>query len=193
MGNLCLDEKVSLPERGCVEQAAAAFSGWLQRTYSTKDSYVPLTQYDRGTAGTFSWSRLFAMCGINASGHRHYGGTDARIMPIGGFRANRNITQSRRPNVADVRIEDGKLYYGFSSEEFAALIILGGFFLTISASTGSEPGFLERIYVMQHSPFTQVAIFDPHQGILSMPVQHGRYRHTVPVAPRPAVPCVGNY
>lgn len=179
---VCLDEKVVLPERGCVEEAAPAFSGWLQRAYSVQDYRIQLTQYDRGTAGTFNWSRLFAMCEIHASDLLEHGGPDAWVMPIGGFRANRNITQPQKSNLADVRVEDGKLLYGFSSDEFAALLILGGFSPTKVSSKGSVTGFLGRMHIMNHSPFTQIAVFDPHQSVLSMPVQHARYLHTIPVA-----------
>jgi len=89
--------------------------------------------------------------------------------PIGGFRADRNIFQPQKPNLADVRINDGKLLYGFSAEEFTALVILGGFspaalFLPEKRSATS---FLGRMHVMDHSPFTQVAVFDPHHGVSS--------------------------
>lgn len=122
------------------------------------------------------------MCEIYASDLMEHGGPDAQVLPIGGFSADRNITQPRKSNLADVRVEDGKLLYGFSSNEFTALLILGGFSPTKVSLEGSITGFLGRMHIMNHSPFTQIAVFDPHQSVLSMPVQRARYLHTIPVA-----------
>ncbi|KAI9877198.1 MAG: hypothetical protein M1830_004545 [Pleopsidium flavum] len=160
----CIDEKVILPE--------------------PEEYCIDVTLYDRGTAGTLCWSRLFAQCGIKALDLVAHGGPDARVLPIGGFRANRNIFQPQKPSLADVRVDDGKLLYGFSAEEFTALLILGGFSPAALSLPGrrSATSFLGCMHVMDHSPFTQVAVFDPHHGISPVAVEQERYLHTVPVA-----------
>ncbi len=179
---ICLEPDVILPERGCVEQVAAAFSGWVRRSYMGKIN-IQRSQYDGGTAGTFSWSRLFAQCGVQAKDLVKYGGPNAEVQPLGGFRANRIFTQPRKAILADVRIDDGKVLYGFSAEEFVAMLLLAGFSPTAFSPRGtrSVTGFLGRMHVMNLGPFTEVAVFDPHHGVSSMPPRKTQYLNTVPV------------
>lgn len=141
---------------GLCENTAPALLGWLQAHYRG-DWTIKLTQRDQQTAGTSSRSKLFAQCDIKTEDLIKYGGSDALFYPIGS-------DTPRRPVLADIRFEEGKILYGFSSSEFAALIILCGLkpekFSSDAASF--DDAHLGIMHLTGHGPFTQIAHFDPH-------------------------------
>ncbi|KAL8772939.1 MAG: hypothetical protein Q9209_001959 [Squamulea sp. 1 TL-2023] len=94
-----------------------------------------------------------------------------------------NATFKRTPTQADVRIKDGKLDYGFSAAEFAALLIVAGFSFDDFAAKGtsSSIGYLGTMHLADHGPFSQIAHFDPHAGTRIMEIELARLVHEVPV------------
>lgn len=170
----CINEQ-ALPEAGTAENVAPAVSGWFQKYYK-EDWDAKLTQADRRTSGTSSWSRIFSQCGILPEDLLKYGGPEALFYPVGSG-------TPRRPQLSDVRFEDGRLLYGFSGPEFAALLILCGFRPSnfTSKDDSFDVSFLGSLYVAEHGPFTQIAHFDPHLGYKEMIQEKERYVHNVPV------------
>ena len=165
----------TLQAEGTVEQAAPALAGWMQTQY-LNDGTTKLMQSDTRAAGTSSWSKVFAQCSITPSQLVKYGGNNALIFPVGS-------TSQRTPTQADLRIENGKLEYGFSATEFAALLIVAG--LSSDAftakGTSSSVGYLGTMYLANHGPFSQIAHFDPHAGTKIMEVELTRLVHDVPI------------
>ncbi|KAL8688390.1 MAG: hypothetical protein Q9224_004896 [Gallowayella concinna] len=160
---------------GTVEQAAPALAGWMQTVY-LNDRTTKLMQSDTRVAGTSSWSKLFAQCSIGPSELVSYGGNDALVLPVGS-------TSRRAPTQADLRIEDGKLEYGFSATEFAALLIMAGLSSDDfkAKGTSSSVGYLGTMHLADYGPFSQIAHFDPHAGTKIMEVELTRLVHDVPI------------
>lgn len=166
----------ALQAEGTIEQAAPAMGGWIQTLYLNNGT-TKLMQSDTRQAGTSSRSKLFAQCSISPPELIQYGGPHASVYPA-------TLRPSpRTPTQADIRIEDGRLEYGFSSTEFAALLIVAG--LSSDAftakGTSSSVGYLGTMYLADHGPFAQIAHFDPHAGTRVMEVELTRLVHDVPI------------
>ena len=166
----------ALQTEGTIEQAAPAMGGWIQRQYLNKWA-TKVMQSDTKKAGTSSWSKLFAQCSIAPSELIECGGPNSLVLTA------TSRPSSRTPTQADIRIEDGRLEYGFSSTEFAALLIVAG--LSSDAftakGTSSSTGYVGTMYLADHGPFTQIAHFDPHAGTRVMEVELTRLVHDVPI------------
>lgn len=162
-------------EEGLTEQSAPAISGWIQRKYLEKAS-TKCMQCSTRTAGTSSWSQLFQQCSIDPRELLEYGGPWAKMLPTG--------SKVPRPVVlADVRIEDGKLYYGFTAAEFAGLLVIAGFRLTDLdlKGTSSSVTYPGSLYLTDHGPFSQISHFDPHSGAKVMHEELLRLVNPVPI------------
>ncbi|KAL2005092.1 hypothetical protein VTN00DRAFT_2942 [Thermoascus crustaceus] len=162
-------------EEGLTEQSAPAISGWIQRKYLERAS-TKCMQCSNQTAGTSSWSQLFQQCSIDPRELLEYGGPRAKMLPTG--------SKVPRPVVfADVRIEDGKLYYGFTAAEFAALLVIAGFRLTDLdvKGTSSSVTYPGSLYLTDHGPFSQISHFDPHCGAKVMHEELLRLVNPVPI------------
>ena len=171
----CFLNKQILQGEGEVREAAPALAGWIQKRY-LEAGVIKLMQSDTRACGTSSWSRYFAQCHISPQKLIQDGGPAARVYPTGS-------DISRTPTQADMRIEDGKLLYGLSSAEFAAVLILGGFSTAdfSSKQTSSSVKYLGRMHLADHGVFSQIAHFDAHTGTKVMEVETERLVHNVPV------------
>nr|AGU10912.1 hypothetical protein [uncultured organism] len=149
----------NMPRKGLVEEVAPAFAGWLQNAY-IRDKNIPVSLPSATNAGTSSWSILFALCGIRAMDQMTYGGPKSRMHTPHDV----NIATGLPPRQADLIFRDGHVAYGFSMNEFAALLILCGF--RISAFSATRPTIISGPFgtmsVVDEGPFSQVARFDPH-------------------------------
>lgn len=167
----------ALQAEGAVEQVAPALGGWIQAQY-LKNGTTKVMQSDTRKAGTSSWSKLFAQCSIYPKQLMEFGGPDALMLP-----AAASLSTRRAPIQADVRIEDGKMEYGFSATEFASLLIVAG--LSSDAftakGTSSSVGYVGTMHLADFGPFSQIAHFDPHAGTRIMGDELTRLVHEVPV------------
>lgn len=164
-------------QRGLVEKVAPSFLGWVQRAYN-ENLCISLTQNDRMIAGTSGWSNIFAHCGIQAADLIRFGGSDARVFPA----VTGNIG-SGAPRLADLIFDNGRVFYGFSKYEFAALLIVSGFSPTdfsISGCTTSTK-FLGSMQLADNEPFSQIACFDRHEGCRETAEDKERFINKVPV------------
>ena len=170
----CLDKQVLVSE-GLIPQAAPAFASWIQYKYVNGGS-ATLTQYDAGISGTSSWSRYFGQISCWPSELARGGASEASIN-------DETFHRTWSPAKADLWRGGGKLLYGFSSSEFASLMIIGGF----SPDHMGEPGPGNSIcypgvsYLADRDAFSQSANFDPHTGRQNVPPKRGRHLHQVPV------------
>ncbi|KAI4164085.1 MAG: hypothetical protein LQ342_002321 [Letrouitia transgressa] len=171
----CLNKQAIQAETGTFEQAAPTLAGWIQKKYLRGES-TKLILSDSGVAGTSSWSKLFAQCSISPFELTNFGGPEASVLPG-------RSDDPRAPPQADVRIEEGKLYYGFSSTEFASFLILCGLSSDAFKATGtsSSIGYLGCMHLADHGPFAQIAHFDPHSGINLVETESERLVHSVPI------------
>lgn len=167
----------ALQAEGAVEQAAPALAGWIQAQY-LKNGTTKIMQSDTRLGGTSSWSKLFAQCSISPKELMKYGGPDALMLPTAA-----SLATERTPTQADLRIEDGKMEYGFSATEFAALLIVAG--LSSDAftakGTSSSVGYVGIMHLADFGPFSQIAHFDSHAGTRIMGDELTRLVHEVPV------------
>ena len=174
---IALIPQKDMPERGLVERVAPGFLGWVQRAYMER-MHVCLTQDNRMIAGTSGWSNVFAHCGIQAADLIQFGGSDARVFPA--------VTGHLGPGsskLADLIFEDGRVLYGFSQNEFMALLIICGFSpadFSISGCTTSTK-FLGSMQLADNEPFSQIARFDAHMGCRDIAEDKERYINKVPV------------
>ncbi|KAL8790316.1 MAG: hypothetical protein Q9213_000668 [Squamulea squamosa] len=167
----------ALQVEGTVEQAAPALAGWIQTQY-LNDGITQIMQSGTRVAGTSNWSKLFAHCSISPSQLNQCGGPNSLILPV-----TINGAPKRTPTQADVRIEDGKLEYGFSAAEFAALLIVAGLSPSVftAKGTSSSVGYLGTMHLANHGPLSQTAHFDPRPGNRIMAVELARLVYEVPV------------
>lgn len=162
--------------KGLSEGVAPAFAGWVQGAYKT-DHHLAITQDDRGTGGTSSWSRLLAQCDIKAQDMLYFGGPTAKFYP-----ALTGRPEPRPPPQTDLIVEESRVLYGFSPSEFAALLIICGFSPTTVSHAGTSTAFLGRLQLVEHGPFSQQAQFDAHHGALWIQgKEKARYRSVIPV------------
>lgn len=174
---MALIPKKDMPQQGLVESVAPGFLGWVQKAYVGRLN-TSFTQDNRKSAGTSGWSSLFAHCGIKATHLIQFGGSDARVFPA--------VTGDLGPGVvrlADLIFDNGRVLYGFSQGEFAALLIICGFSISdfsISGCTTSTK-FLGSMQLADNEPFSQVARFDPHEGCRDITEDKERYTSDVPV------------
>lgn len=169
--------KKAMPQRGLVESVAPGFLGWVQRAY-IDNVHTCLTQDNRTIAGTSGWSNVFAHCGIQAADLIQFGGSNARVFP-----AVTGDLGPGAPRLADLLFDNGRVLYGFSQNEFTALLIICGFSLSdfsISGCTTSNK-FLGSMQLADHEPFSQVARFDAHEGCRDISQDKERYINNVPV------------
>lgn len=174
---LALIPQKDMPQRGLVEKVAPSFLGWVQRAYN-ENLCISLTQDDRMIGGTSGWSNMFAHCGIQAADLIRFGGPDARIFPA----VTGNIG-SGAPRLADLIFDNGRVLYGFSKYEFAALLIVSGFSpadFSISGCTTSTK-FLGSMQLADNEPFSQIACFDGHEGCREITEDKERFITEVPV------------
>ncbi|KAL8846307.1 MAG: hypothetical protein Q9221_008590 [Calogaya cf. arnoldii] len=89
----------------------------------------------------------------------------------------------RTPLQADVRIEDGKVEYGFSATDFASLLIVAGISSDAFADKGtsSSVGHVGTMHLADLGPFSQIAHIDPHAGTRIVGEELTRLVHEVPV------------
>ena len=174
---IALIPQKDMPQRGLVEKVAPSFLGWVQRAYN-ENLYISLTQDDRMIAGTSGWSNMFAHCGIQAADLIRFGGSNARIFPA----VTGNIGTGA-PRLADLIFDNGRVLYGFSKYEFAALLIISGFSpanFSISGCTTSTR-FLGSMQLADNEPFSQIACFDGHEGCREIAEDKKRFITEVPV------------
>ena len=174
---MALIPQKGMPQQGLVEKVAPGFLGWVQRAYMEKKN-VCLTQDPRGNAGTSGWSNLFAQCGIQATDLVQFGGSDSRVFP-----AVTGHLGPGSPQLADLIFENGRVLYGFSQNEFVALLIICGFSpadFSISGCTTSTK-FLGSMQLADNEPFSQIARFDAHVGCRQISEEKERYINQVPV------------
>lgn len=176
---LCMHNTI-LPASGVVEAVLPAFGGWLQDGYRN-EKRISITQTNRGTSGTSSWSKMFARLSIMPTDLVNFGGPQATV-----FASSANIYQPVLQ--ADLNVQKGRLLYGFSKAEFAALMILSGISPTQLSpnreGAAESKGFLGQIQIAHLTPFSQVAFFDPYDRastLRDMPKDIPRYTVTVPI------------
>ncbi|MCJ1430555.1 hypothetical protein MMC29_008473, partial [Sticta canariensis] len=163
-----------MPQRGLVESVAPSFLGWAQKAY-IKKLHISMTQDIRTTAGTSSWSKLFAHCGIQPADLIQFGG---HVFP-----AVTGDLGPGFPRLADLTFDNGRVLYGFSQSEFTTLLIICGFPLSdfsISGCTTSTK-FLGHMQLADSEPFSQIARFDPHEGCRIIAEDKEHYINDVPV------------
>ena len=68
--------------------------------------------------------------------------------------------------------EESSIFYGFSPNEFVALLIVSGFSPTNILRMNASIGFLGKLEVAEHRPLSIQAKFDPHPG--SRDISHHR-------------------
>lgn len=168
----------NMPRHAVVEAVAPAFLGWFQRAYLENTSLSMTWDYRKGS-GTSSWSSLFAHCGIKPADQVKYGGPDSRIYPA----VTGDLGPGAAPRLADLVFQEGRVAYGFSQNEFAALLIICGFRISDFSISGCSTavGFLGSMTVADEGPFSQVARFDPHDGCRSITEDLERYVNILPV------------
>lgn len=174
---MALIPQKDMPQRGLVERVAPGFLGWVQRAYK-ENRHACLTQDQRMNAGTSGWSNIFACCGIPATDLIEFGGADARVFP-----AVTGNLGSGAPRLADLIFDNGRVLYGFSQNEFMALLIVCGFSpadFSISGCTTSTK-FLGNMQLADHEPFSQVARFDAHDGCRNIAADRERFINNVPI------------
>lgn len=166
-----------MPQQGLVERVAPGFLGWVQRAYM-ENMHACLTQDNRMIAGTSGWSNLFAQCGIQATDLIQFGGSDARVLPA----VTGDLGQGA-PRLADLVFENGRILYGFSQNEFMALLIICGFQPSDFSISGwsSSTKFLGSMQLADNEPFSQVARFDPHEGCRDIKDDKERYINNMPI------------
>lgn len=167
----------AMPQRGLVERVAPGFLGWVQRAYMY-NMHACLTQCGRPTAGTTGWSNLFAQCGIQAAALFQFGGPNARVFP-----AVTGDLGPGAPRLADLIFDNGRVLYGFSQNEFTALLIICGFSLSDFSITGctTSTNFLGTMQLADHEPFSQVAQFDSHEACRTIAQDQERHIIQVPI------------
>ena len=128
--------------------------------------------------GTSGWSNVFAHCGIQAADLIRFGGSDARIFP-----AVTGDIGPGAPRLSDLIFDNGRVLYGFSKYEFAALLIISGFSpadFSLSGCTSSTK-FLGSMQLADNEPFSQIACFDGHEGCREIAQDKERFINEVPV------------
>ena len=167
----------NMPQRGLVESVAPGFLGWVQRAY-IENTHACLTQDQRRAAGTSGWSNVFAHCGIQAADLIRFGGPNARVFP-----AVTGSLGAGAPRLTDLFFDNGRVLYGFSQNEFMALLIICGFSaadFSISGCTMSTK-FLGSMQLADNGPFSQIARFDAHDGCRDLEEDKERYVNAVPI------------
>lgn len=177
-GNWAILFDKNLGEKGLMEGVAPALSGWIQHAYMHHSS-ICITQDDRGTGGTSGWSKLFAQCRITAEELIAFGGPSAQVFP-----ATTGHVEAQASELTDVIMEEGRILYGFSAGEFAALLIICGFSPVDLAPSGTtcSTKYMGTMYLAAHGPFSQIARFDPHSGCRKISQDLHRYINLIPVA-----------
>ena len=166
-----------MPQQGLVERVAPGFLGWVQHAYMQKID-ISITQCNRMVAGTSGWSNLFSHCGIQAPDLIQFGGPEARVFP--GVTGRPGLGS---PQLADLVFENGRVLYGFSQNEFIALLIICGFSpadFSISGCTTSTK-FLGSLQLADYELFSQIARFDAHVGCRHISEERERYLNKVPI------------
>jgi hypothetical protein len=168
----------NMPEHGLVEGVAPCFQGWLQRAYR-EDLTISMTWDYRKGGGTSGWSNLFAHAGINPLDLINYGGPEARMFPA----VSGNLGPGEAPRLADMVFEGGRVSYGFTRNEFTALLIICGFRISEFSISGltSSTGFLGTMDLVERGPFSQLGRFDPHDGCRHITEDLERYVNKLPV------------
>jgi hypothetical protein len=170
--------KKGMPQRGLVEGVAPALLGWHQRAYIENKSISMTWDYRKG-GGTSGWSNLFAHCGIKPADLVNYGGPSSRVYPA----VTGDLGPGAAPRLADLMFEDGRVAYGLTQNEFAALLIICGFRISDFSISGctTSVGFLGSMALADDGPFSQIARFDPHDGCRNITEDLERYVNMLPV------------
>ncbi|MCJ1376244.1 hypothetical protein MMC20_007486 [Loxospora ochrophaea] len=156
-------------------EVAPALGGWIQKRYLEAD-VIRLTQSETKASGTSSWSKFFAQCHILPQQLLDDGGPAALVYPTGsGF--------TRSPTQSDIRIQGGKILYGMSSAEFAAILVLSGFPVADLSHNGASVSakYLGRMHLASNGVFSQIAHFDAYAGVKVMDVEYENLVHSIPV------------
>ena len=168
--------EANVRSKGLIEGVTPGFVGWVQGAYNT-DRHLALTQDDRGSGGTSSWSKLFAQCDIKAQDLVSFGGPTANFYP-----AVTGKIEPRQVPQADVIVEENRVLYGLSGDEFSALLIICGFSVPSLSDSGSCTTFLGSFELANYNAFSQQAQFNPHQGCrYILGTEKERYQSLVPV------------
>lgn len=168
----------NMPPSGLVECVAPSFQAWLQNAYLT-DKTISLTWDYRRGAGTSGWSNLFAHAGIKAHDLLAFGGPDSKVYPA----VTGDLGPGDPPRLSDMIFEEGKVSYGFTRNEFTALLVLCGFRITDFSPLGltSSNGLLGTMALVEKEPFSQLGRFDPHDGCRYITKDLQRYVNELPV------------
>ncbi|OJZ87472.1 hypothetical protein ASPFODRAFT_573341 [Aspergillus luchuensis CBS 106.47] len=169
-----------LPEHGLVEKAANPLKGWILKAYregitlkmTTSDRKTQRTScqrfcsflmptYDQTAQGTSSWSRLLARCGVES----------CKIPP-----------SDRAEDRADILMENERILYGVSAEEFVVLLILGSWDITFALKRpGLSISHLGYMRICDDGPFRQIARYDDHGNAPISQSTAKRYEYSIPV------------
>ncbi|RAH82817.1 hypothetical protein BO86DRAFT_378332 [Aspergillus japonicus CBS 114.51] len=147
-----------LPEHGLMEKAAKPLKGWIQSAYKENithkiTNYYQMTQkpswrrfteitHNQPTQGTSSWSKLLARCGIEPS---------------------MILEPEQNDDLTDILMENERILYGVSAEEFVVLLILGSWDTTFAQKpAGLSISHLGYMRICDGGPFRQIARYDDH-------------------------------
>jgi hypothetical protein len=148
----------SVRTNGLTEGVAPALIGWFQRAYSL-EYCLALTPDDRRTGGASGWSKLFTQCQITAEDLVTFGGPTAGLYP-----ATMGKVERRPVPQADLIVEDSRVLYGLSGDEFTTLLIYCGFSVSWLSNSRVSNAFLGNFEICDYGAFSQQARFDPHLG-----------------------------
>lgn len=143
------------------------FSGWLQNFY-LHEKTISISQDDGRVSGKSSWSNLFDRMDISAADLHAYGSLKWQSAPVRkrGVAGHTFWIRPLGPGLGDALIQNGSILYGFSTAEFAALIILDGFSPGGFAPQSSRhsTSYYGQIQVADYGHFSQIARVDSHHG-----------------------------
>lgn len=174
-----------LPSNGIQEGVVPCFSGWLQYFY-VREEKILVSQDDLGFSGESSWSDLFDRMNVEAAVADAYGGQNRQSTPKWKHEPieRDQWIRSLRPKLGDALVENGRIMYGFSAAEFAALIILCGFHPEEFRPNRSHHSvsFFGQMRVAEYDHFSHVARFDSHHGFWDKPDSVKTRAYSIPVA-----------
>ncbi|KAE9381790.1 hypothetical protein N431DRAFT_551821 [Stipitochalara longipes BDJ] len=170
-------------DSGVVEGIAPSVTPWIRNHYSNGKN-IRITPLERQlSGGTASWSKLFARLQIKPDELNRVHELDSRRHLVD------PMTMWSGPTRPDLLVEGDKISYGLHGDEFAALLILGGFSPSDFhvSKTSSHTGHLGHMHLGPLGPFSQIAqldgswkrLFDLHPGLHEETL--GRYIHQVNV------------
>jgi hypothetical protein len=107
-----------------------------------------------------------------------FGGPDAKVYP-----AVTGSIGTGAPRLADLKFEDGRIFYGFTQNEFSAFLVICGWSISDYSITGCSTStkFYGNLQLADDSPFSQVARFDAHDGCRIISQDKERYINNVPI------------